>query len=46
MAADGWAKYDDLVQRDWHGLTSAQRLLIAFGDLRTELNNGGLDQYS
>ena len=45
VAADGWAKYDDLVQRDRDRLDSVQRLLVAFGELRTELNNGGFAQY-
>jgi Domain of unknown function (DUF4375) len=42
---DGWAKYEELVALDRVSLTQDQRNLVAFGDLRTELNNGGFDQY-
>jgi hypothetical protein len=31
--------------RDWQSLSEPERLLVAFGELRAEVNNGGFDQY-
>ena len=45
MNADGWTTYGDLTPRDWGTLSDAQRSLVAVGELRTEVNNGGFDQY-
>jgi hypothetical protein len=45
MAGDAWPRYEALVLRDWESLSEPERLLVAFGELRAELNNGGFDQY-
>ena len=42
---DPWAAYERLVARDPTELTNAECRLVALGSLRTELNNGGFDQY-
>jgi Domain of unknown function (DUF4375) len=46
MAGEAWPRYEALVLRDWDSLSEPERLLVAFGELRAELNNGGFDQYS
>jgi hypothetical protein len=45
VTVDAWGLYEAFVRRDWGTLSPAQRLLVAFGELRTEVNNGGFDQY-
>lgn len=45
MNADGWTVYGELVARDWDTLTDSQLALVAIGELRSEVNNGGFDQY-
>jgi len=38
-----WELYDELVARNPTSLTPRQHDLVAFGALRTEVNNGGFD---
>jgi Domain of unknown function (DUF4375) len=45
VGRDGWTTYGELIERDWETLNDAQRALVAVGELRTEVNNGGFDQY-
>lgn len=45
MASNGWDLYEELIERDWDTLTQAQQALIAIGELRDEVNNGGFEQY-
>ena len=45
MAGTAWVRYDGLARRDWQSLSEPERLLVAFGELRAEVNNGGFDQY-
>jgi hypothetical protein len=45
MGIDGWTVYEQLADKPWAELTEGQQLLVALGDLRSELNNGGFDQY-
>lgn len=40
-----WGEYERLSQLDATTLTLRERRLVAFGEMRTELNNGGFDQY-
>lgn len=42
---DPWAIYESLSAKDWSSLHGAARQLVALGELRTEVNNGGFDQY-
>ena len=42
---DPWVLYSQLALADPTSWTSAQRALVAIGGLRTEVNNGGFDQY-
>lgn len=42
---DPWESYERLVAADQKTLALPERLLVALGSLRTELNNGGFDQY-
>jgi len=41
----GWKAHETLALRKLGTLNEAQRSLIAFGWLRTEVNNGGFSQY-
>ena len=43
--SDAWAEFDRLALVEPSRLTDAQRRLVALGWLRTEVNNGGFDQY-
>jgi Domain of unknown function (DUF4375) len=45
MAGTAWVRYEGLALRDWQSLSEPERLLVAFGELRAEVNNGGFDQY-
>jgi len=40
-----WTIFDQLRQRDPGSLSNDERLVLAFGEVRTEVNNGGLDSY-
>lgn len=42
---DPWAEFERLAQLDPAHLTHAQRRLLALGQLRADVNNGGFDQY-
>jgi hypothetical protein len=42
---DPWAIYETLSAKDWSSLSEPARQLVAFGELRTEVNNGGFHQY-
>jgi hypothetical protein len=42
---DPWDAWGELNDRPLAGLVPTERLLYALGWLRTELNNGGFDQY-
>jgi hypothetical protein len=42
---DGWAVYEDLVGQNWASLTPAQRALVGFASMRSEVDNGGFDQF-
>lgn len=43
--ADPWAEYGVLAERPRGDLDERQRALVAFGDLRAEVNDGGFAQY-
>src|SRR5215472_6566875 len=43
--SDVWITFDLLRQRDPGSLTSDERLVLAFGEIRTEVNHGGFDSY-
>jgi hypothetical protein len=45
MPADPWAEYERIALADPASLPTGQQRLLAVGGLRTELNNGGFDQY-
>jgi hypothetical protein len=45
MSADPWAGYDQIALAEREGLSAGHLRLLAVGSLRTELNNGGFDQY-
>ena len=40
-----WDRYDRLASRELSTLVHVERRLVALGGLRTEVNNGGFDQY-
>jgi len=40
-----WTIFDQLRQRDPGSLSNDERLVLAFGEVRTEVNHGGLDSY-
>lgn len=42
---DAWAVFDQLQRRDPALLTRAERLVLALGEIRTEVNSGGFDFY-
>jgi hypothetical protein len=42
---DLWTIFDQLRQRDPGSLSSDEHLVLAFGEVRTEVSNGGLDFY-
>ena len=42
---DPWAEYQALAERERTDLDARQRALVAFGDLRAEVNDGGFAQY-
>lgn len=42
---DPWAAYDQIAWAERGALTPEHLRLLAVGSLRTELNNGGFDQY-
>jgi hypothetical protein len=42
---DPWTAYEELAARDWEGLDPPQRALVAFGELRSDVNSGGFDAY-
>lgn len=42
---DPWAIYESLSAKDWPSLSGPARQLVALGELRTEVNNGGFHQY-
>jgi hypothetical protein len=44
-SSDGWSLYEELSVRPFGDLGPPEQRLVAFGDLRTEVNNGGFDQY-
>ena len=41
----GWKAQEKLALREPRTLNEAQRCLVAFGSLRTQVNNGGFSQY-
>jgi hypothetical protein len=47
MTADAgcWSMYERLASQDPERLPDAARRLVAYGGLRTEVNNGGFHQY-
>lgn len=45
MPADPWAEYERIALADPTRLPAGHQRLLAVGSLRTELNNGGFDQY-
>jgi len=45
VANEGWRVYEALDGADWTGLTDSEKMLVALGELRTEVNNGGFNQY-
>jgi hypothetical protein len=45
MSGDPWAEYDQVALAERAGLSVDHLRLLAIGSLRTELNNGGFDQY-
>ncbi len=45
MSDSAWSAYERLVARDWHTLSPGERRVVAIAELRTEVNNGGFDQY-
>lgn len=42
---DVWAMFDQLQYRHPASLTTDERLVLAFGEIRTEVNSGGFDSY-
>jgi hypothetical protein len=42
---DPWIVFDGLQHRDPVSLTSDERLVLALGEVRTEVNSGGFDSY-
>jgi hypothetical protein len=40
-----WIIFNRLRQRDPQSLTSGERLVLAFGEIRAEVNHGGFDFY-
>ena len=42
---DPWTIYESLSAKDWSSLSGPARQLVALGELRTEVNNGGFHQY-
>ena len=42
---DPWSRVAELQLRPWESLTEPERQLVAIGELRTEVNNGGFHQY-
>ena len=42
---DVWFVFDQLRHRDPGSLTRDERLVLAFGEIRTEINHGGFDSY-
>ena len=40
-----WIIFDQLRQRDPESLSRDERLVLAFGEIRTEVNHGGFDSY-
>src|SRR5215469_7686844 len=42
---DAWAMFDQLQRGDPASLTRDERLVLAFGEIRTEVNHGGFDCY-
>jgi hypothetical protein len=44
-ATDVWALHEQLRARNPSSLTANQRLVLAFGEVRTEVNSGGFDSY-
>jgi hypothetical protein len=42
---DAWAVFDQLQRRDPASLTRDEHLVLAFGEIRTEVNSGGFDFY-
>ena len=42
---DGWSVYEDLVGQNWAALPPDQRALVGFASLRSEVDNGGFDQF-
>lgn len=45
MQSRGWETYEVLCRRAWVELGTAEQALVALGELRDEVNNGGLHQY-
>jgi hypothetical protein len=45
MSVDPWDRYDQLRAVPWSELGAHEQLFVAFGELRTEVNNGGFHQY-
>jgi Domain of unknown function (DUF4375) len=45
MVSNAWVRYEGLALRDWESLSEPERLVVAFGEPREEVNNGGFDQY-
>ena len=42
---DPWAMFDHLQHRDPASLTRSERLVLALGEIRNEINSGGFDFY-
>lgn len=42
---DTWTMFDQLQHRDPASLTRDERLVLALGEIRTEVNSGGFDFY-
>ena len=45
MSTDPWAEYDQIALAERESLSADHLRLLAVGSPRTELNNGGFDQY-
>jgi Domain of unknown function (DUF4375) len=43
--ANAWTLFDQLQHRDPASLTRDERLVLALGEIRTEVNSGGFDFY-
>jgi Domain of unknown function (DUF4375) len=45
ISPDAWAMFNRLQRRDPASLTRNERLVLAFGEIRNEVNHGGFDYY-